>query len=33
VLEHHNQILAIDHELRPIGVAMAGRDVVDPFKD
>jgi tRNA-splicing ligase RtcB len=33
VLDHHKGILAIDQELRPIGVAMAGRDVVDPFKD
>jgi tRNA-splicing ligase RtcB len=32
VLAHHTY-MQIDHSLRPIGVAMAGRDVVDPFKD
>lgn len=33
VLAHHSNTVSIDHELRPIGVAMAGRDIVDPFKD
>jgi tRNA-splicing ligase RtcB len=33
VLAHHSNTLVIEHTLRPIGVAMAGRDVVDPFKD
>jgi tRNA-splicing ligase RtcB len=33
VIAHHTNTLAIEHVLKPIGVAMAGRDVVDPFKD
>ncbi len=33
VLAHHASTLKITHTLRPIGVAMAGRDVFDPFKD
>jgi tRNA-splicing ligase RtcB len=33
VLAHHAATLAVEHTLTPIGVAMAGRDVYDPFKD
>lgn len=33
VLTHHADTIKITHTLRPIGVAMAGRHVVDPFKD
>ena len=33
VLEHHSATVEIEHVLEPIGVAMAGRDVFDPFKD
>lgn len=33
VLMFHDGSLAIEHRLTPIGVAMAGRDVVDPYKD
>lgn len=33
VLAHHAATVEIEHTLTPIGVAMAGRDVVDPFKD
>ncbi|HYG57056.1 MAG TPA: RtcB family protein, partial [Symbiobacteriaceae bacterium] len=33
VLNAHSETLEILHELRPIGVAMAGGDVRDPYKD
>ncbi len=33
VLEAHADTIEIVHELVPIGVAMAGADVFDPFKD
>ena len=33
VLEHHGQTVKILHKLRPIGVAMAGEDIIDPYKD
>ncbi len=33
VLQHHRDTIRVLHELRPIGVAMAGEDVYDPFKD
>lgn len=33
VLKHHEDSMTIVHKLYPIGVAMAGRDVVDPYKD
>lgn len=33
VLEHHADTVRVLHRLHPIGVAMAGPDVVDPFKD
>lgn len=33
VLDAHTETLEILHELRPIGVAMAGGDVQDPYKD
>lgn len=33
VLSHHAGTVRILHELRPIGVAMAGPDTFDPFKD
>jgi tRNA-splicing ligase RtcB len=33
VMEHHLNTVRIVHTLRPIGVAMAGRDVIDPWKD
>jgi tRNA-splicing ligase RtcB len=33
VLAHHAATVEIEHTLTPIGVAMAERDVVDPFKD
>lgn len=33
VLKQHDGTIRILHELRPIGVAMAGEDVYDPFKD
>lgn len=33
VLEHHSSTIRILHTLKPIGVAMAGHDVVDPYKD
>lgn len=33
VLAHHAGTVEILHRLRPIGVAMAGADVVDPFRD
>jgi len=33
VLSAHKDTIRILHTLRPIGVAMAGRDIVDPYKD
>jgi hypothetical protein len=33
VLAAHGDTIRVKHRLRPLGVAMAGRDVVDPYKD
>ena len=33
VLEHHEGTIKILHTLTPIGVAMAGSDTFDPYKD
>jgi tRNA-splicing ligase RtcB len=33
VLAAHGDSIGVKHTLRPLGVAMAGRDVVDPYKD
>jgi tRNA-splicing ligase RtcB (3'-phosphate/5'-hydroxy nucleic acid ligase) len=33
VLAAHGDTVRINHRLRPLGVAMAGRDVHDPYKD
>lgn len=33
VLAAHGDTINVLHRLRPVGVAMAGRDVFDPFKD
>lgn len=33
VLDAHGDTIRIVHRLRPIGVAMAGPDIYDPFKD
>jgi tRNA-splicing ligase RtcB (3'-phosphate/5'-hydroxy nucleic acid ligase) len=33
VLAAHAGSVRVTHRLRPLGVAMAGRDVVDPYKD
>ncbi len=33
VLAYHEASVRVIHTLKPIGVAMAGRDVFDPFKD
>lgn len=33
VLAAHEGTIRIVHTLRPLGVAMAGRDIVDPYKD
>jgi tRNA-splicing ligase RtcB len=33
VLDAHGDSIRVKHRLRPLGVAMAGRDVVDPYKD
>jgi tRNA-splicing ligase RtcB len=33
VLAHHGSTIRILHTLRPIGVAMAGADVFDPYRD
>jgi tRNA-splicing ligase RtcB len=33
VLEAHAASIRVKHTLRPVGVAMAGRDVYDPYKD
>jgi tRNA-splicing ligase RtcB len=33
VLAAHGSTIRVTHRLRPLGVAMADRDVVDPYKD
>jgi len=33
VLEAHAGTIRVLHTLRPLGVAMAGRDIQDPYKD
>jgi hypothetical protein len=33
VLAAHDETIRVKHTLRPLGVAMAGRDVHDPYKD
>lgn len=33
VLAYQGQTIRILHRLRPIGVAMAGQDIIDPYKD
>lgn len=33
VLSYHGNTIKVLHHLRPVGVAMAGLDVVDPYKD
>jgi tRNA-splicing ligase RtcB len=33
VLAAHGDTIRVQHTLRPLGVAMAGRDVHDPYKD
>jgi tRNA-splicing ligase RtcB len=33
VLAHHEGTIRVLHTLRPLGVAMAGRGVVDPYRD
>ena len=33
VLAHHATNVKVLHTLKPVGVAMAGEDVYDPFKD
>ena len=33
VLAAHGDSIRVTHRLRPLGVAMAGRDVHDPYKD
>ncbi|MBI1334334.1 MAG: RtcB family protein [Armatimonadetes bacterium] len=33
VLEHHSSSVKIIHTLKPLGVAMAGGDTFDPYKD
>jgi tRNA-splicing ligase RtcB (3'-phosphate/5'-hydroxy nucleic acid ligase) len=33
VLAAHGETVRVKHTLRPLGVAMAGRDVFDPYKD
>jgi tRNA-splicing ligase RtcB (3'-phosphate/5'-hydroxy nucleic acid ligase) len=33
VLDAHADSIRVKHRLRPLGVAMAGRDVYDPYKD
>jgi tRNA-splicing ligase RtcB len=33
VLAAHGDTVRVKHTLRPLGVAMAGRDVFDPYKD
>lgn len=33
VLAYHGETIEVVHRLRPIGVAMAGRETVDPYRD
>jgi tRNA-splicing ligase RtcB len=33
VLAAHGDAIRVKHPLRPLGVAMAGRNVYDPYKD
>lgn len=33
VLKHQGQTIRVLHRLKPIGVAMAGADIADPYKD
>ena len=33
VLEHHRNTIRILHTLRPLGVAMAGENEYDPYRD
>jgi tRNA-splicing ligase RtcB len=33
VLAEHGNTIRVLHTLRPLGVAMAGRDIRDPYKD
>jgi hypothetical protein len=33
VLAAHGNTIRVKHTLRPLGVAMAGREVYDPYKD
>jgi tRNA-splicing ligase RtcB (3'-phosphate/5'-hydroxy nucleic acid ligase) len=33
VLQAHSQTINVEHALKPMGVAMAGADVFDPYKD
>jgi tRNA-splicing ligase RtcB len=33
VLEHHGETVKVLHRLKPVGVAMAGLDTYDPYKD
>jgi tRNA-splicing ligase RtcB len=33
VLADHGETIRVKHTLRPLGVAMAGRGVYDPYKD
>jgi tRNA-splicing ligase RtcB len=33
VLAAHGDTIRVKHTLRPLGVAMAGRDIHDPYKD
>lgn len=33
VLGYHSETVKVLHRVRPIGVAMAGQDIIDPYKD
>ena len=33
VLAYHGETIDVLHTLRPVGVAMAGHDTFDPYKD
>ena len=33
VLAHHSATIRILHTLKPVGVAMAGENEIDPYKD
>ena len=33
VLDAHGDTIRVKQRLKPFGVAMAGRDVFDPYKD